>query len=120
MIDINAIKQEISSSSDSLMEAERILFQVRAAAEEVIAEKYVKIKLITSEGNISHKLKCRYGWHAKWHGQYGYTGENTLYVPKDKCTKALLAELKEYDKYLGSPYPENYGIDWSARYPTID
>ena len=108
MIDIDAIKQEISSSDDSLAEAERILFQVRIAEEEAIAEKYVKIKLITSEGNISHKLKWRYGWHAEWHGQYGYTGENTLYVPKDKCTKALLAEL------------ENYGIDWSIQYPTID
>ena len=38
MIDIDAIKQEISSSDDSLAEAEKILFQVRIAAEEVIAE----------------------------------------------------------------------------------
>lgn len=120
MIDINAIKQEILSSNDYLAEAEKILFQVRTAVEEVIDEKYVRIKLITSKGNISRKLERRYGWHAEWHGQYGYTGENTLYVPKDKCTKALLAELKEYDEYLGSPYPENYGFDCSAKYPTID
>lgn len=120
MIDIDAIKQEISSSDDSLAEAEKILFQVKIAVEEVIAEKYVKIKLVTNEGNISHKLEQRYGWHAEWHGRYGYTGENTLYVPKDKCTKALLAELKEYDEYLGNPYPKNYGIDWFKRYPTID
>lgn len=120
MIDIDAIKQEILSSGDSLMEAEKILCQVRRAIDEAIDAKYVKIKLITREGNISHELEQRYGWHATWRGHHGYTGENTLYVPKDQCTKALLAELKEYDKYLGSPYPENDKIDWSKQYPTIE
>ena len=113
MIDIDAIKQQLLEASDIYAETLMIKMQIEAIMDEIIKDKYVAVELVTGDGNIVNKLKAKYGWACYWKGQHYCCGTNILLVPNDKCTKALLAELQEYDPYLGG--------NWQVKqYPTID
>lgn len=83
----------------------------------VISEKFTKVYLITGDPNdVRREISNKYGFRCSWEGTPETCGIITVYVPKDKCTKALLDDFKKYDKQLGA-------LDFNApckTYPTID
>lgn len=113
MIDFDAIKKYLLESEDCYAEAIKIAYKIDAISDEVIGEKYVKIRIITGDGNISDELSEKFGYHVTWIGHANLCGTNIVYVPRSECTKALLSELKQYDPLLG-------GSSKPFDYPTVD
>jgi len=78
---------------------------------------FTKVYLINGEPNTTRrKITDKYGFYSTWEGTSGNCGIITVFVPKERCTRALLNALKEYDPLLGA-----LGINDEPRtYPTID
>lgn len=113
MIDFDAIKKYLLESEDCYAEARKIAYKIDAIVDEVIDEKYVKIRIITIDGNISDEISEKIGYYVTWIGHANLCGTNIVYVPRSECTKALLSELKQYDPLLG-------GSSKPLDYPTVD
>jgi hypothetical protein len=78
---------------------------------------FTKVYLINGEPNTTRrKITDKYGFYSTWEGTSGNCGIITVFVPKERCTRALLNALKEYDPLLGA-----LGMNDEPRtYPTID
>ena len=78
---------------------------------------YTKVFIINSNPSETRReITDKYKFKCIWEGTPGSCGRITVYVPKDKCTKALLDDFRKYDPKLGAVWDN----DPCMTYPTVD
>lgn len=114
---INEITATICKKDNVFNALDNLEYIIDTVKHNVINERFTKVYLIN--GNPSEtrqEINSKYNFRCSWEGIPGSCGRITVYVPKDKCTKALLNDFKKYDKQLGA----NCSNDPCRTYPTID
>lgn len=114
---INEITATICKENDVFNALDNLECIVDSVRRKVIDEKFTKVYLINGIPTETRQaITKKYNFRCSWEGTSGTCGTITVYVPKDKCTKALLNAFMEYDPKLGA-----HGINDPCRtYPTID
>lgn len=106
----------LTGKGDVYEAVERFNHMFSTIADSALSQRYVRVELINgTQRFVRNKIEEKYGFHTEWHGTPGFCGIITVFVPKEKCTKALLNEFKRYDKLLGASYG-----DEPRKYETID
>lgn len=114
---INEITESICKKDNVFNALDNLEYIVDSVRRKVIDEKFTKVYLVNgSPQETRQKITSKYNFRCSWEGTYGTCGTITVYVPKDKCTKALLDDFRKYDDKLGA-----FAINDPCRtYPTID
>lgn len=114
---INEITESICKKDNVFNALDNLEYIVDSVRRKVIDEKFTKVYLVNgSPQETRQKITNKYNFRCSWEGTYGTCGTITVYVPKDKCTKALLDDFRKYDDKLGA-----FAINDPCRtYPTID
>lgn len=106
----------LCNQSNVLKSVRDLEYEISCIIDEAIKRVYTRVYLINGDqAKVSRDIESKYGFQTEWRGEKGYCGIITVYVPKEKCTKALLNDFKQYDAYLGSIYG-----DKCREYPTVD
>ena len=111
-------EENVFNALDNLFNAlDNLKYIVDSVRRKTINERFTKVYLINGNPSETRKeITDKYKFRCTWEGTPGTCGIITVYVPKDKCTKALLNEFKEYDKQLGA----SCNNDPCRTYTTID
>lgn len=114
---INEITATICKEDNVFNALDNLEYIIDSVKRNVISEKFTKVYLINgSPSETRQEITNKYNFRCSWEGTPETCGVITVYVPKDKCTKALLDAFREYDPKLGA-----HGIyDPCRTYPTID
>jgi len=114
---INEVTATICTKDNIFNALDNLEYIIDTVKHNVISEKFTKVYLINGNPNdVRREISAKYGFRCSWEGSPETCGIITVYVPKDKCTKALLDSFKKYDKLLGA-----LGTSDPCRtYPTID
>lgn len=114
---INEITASICKEENVFNALDNLEYIVDSVRHKIINERFTKVYLINgSPNNVRQEITSKYNFRCSWKGTPGTCGIITVYVPKDKCTKALLNDFKKYDKQLGA----SGSNDPCRTYPTID
>ena len=114
---INEITATICKEENVFNALDNLEYIVDSVRHKIINERFTKVYLINGSPNdVRQEITNKYNFRCSWEGTPGTCGIITVYVPKDKCTKALLNDFKKYDKQLGA----NCSNDLCRTYPTID
>ena len=114
---IEQISNVLLSKKDVYNACENFKWLAQDIISSTINTAFTKVYLINGEPEKTREeITNKYKYNTKWEGESGTCGIITIYVPKDKCTKALLDDFRKYDPKLGA-----LGINDPCRtYPTID
>lgn len=114
---INEITESICKKDNVFNALDDLEYIVDSVRHKVIDEKFTKVYLVNgTPSETRQKITRKYNFRCSWEGTAGTCGTITVYVPKDKCTKALLDDFRKYDKQLGARWTN----DPCRIYPTID
>lgn len=114
---IDEITASICKEDNVFNALDNLEYIVDSVRRKIIDERFTKVYLINgSPSETRQKITSKYNFRCGWEGTSGTCGIITVYVPKDKCTKALLDDFRKYDSKLGA-----LGTNDPCRtYPTID
>ena len=114
---INEITASICKEDNVFNALDNLEYIVDSVRRKIIDERFTKVYLINgSPSDTRQEITSKYNFRCSWEGTSGTCGIITVYVPKDKCTKALLNNFRKYDSKLGA-----LGTNDPCRtYPTID